>query len=293
MRRMALNPHHLELFHYVARFGGIAQASKRMPYGVGQPAISLQISRLEGDLGVTLFRRRPFRLTPEGERLAAHIEPFFRGLERIETELRGGAAPLLRVGAAEIVQREHLPGVLAKLRERHPALRLALRDAPPDACADLIRAGELDAAVFMSAEAPPADLKFEPLATARLCLLVPEGHPARKAGDVLDAERIAAPLVCLPPQEPAARAFRAVLGALGRVWEPSLELSTQALVNRYVADGYGVGLGVSGVGAPAPKGLRELPVPDSPALTIGVLHAGNLNPVRDAFVALAAAAAPA
>ena len=288
---MALNPHHLELFHYVARFGGIAQASKRMPYGVGQPAISLQISRLEADLGVTLFRRRPFKLSPEGEKLAAHIEPFFRGLDRIETELRGGAAPLLRVGATEIVQRDHLPVVLARLREKHPALRLAVRDASPDALTDLVRCGELDAAVFMSTGEPPRDLTFEPLVVATPVLLVPDRHPAKTADAVLAGERIAEPLVCLPPQEPASQAFRAHLDAIGRVWEPSLELSTQSLVNRYVLEGYGIGLGLAGTGVPTPAGLRKLPIPGAPAVTIGVLHAENANPVRDAFVALARAQA--
>ena len=46
-----LNIHHLELFYYVARHGGISQAVRHMPYGIQQPTISSQMSLLEGGLG--------------------------------------------------------------------------------------------------------------------------------------------------------------------------------------------------------------------------------------------------
>ena len=37
-----MNIHHLELFYYVARHGGISEAVRNMPYGIQQPAISGQ-----------------------------------------------------------------------------------------------------------------------------------------------------------------------------------------------------------------------------------------------------------
>ena len=62
-----MNIHHLELFYYVARHGGIMPAVRNIPYGIQQPAVSAQVAQLEEFLGVTLFQRRPFALTPEGE----------------------------------------------------------------------------------------------------------------------------------------------------------------------------------------------------------------------------------
>jgi DNA-binding transcriptional LysR family regulator len=64
-----MNIHHLELFYYVAKHGGIAEAVRNMPYGIQQPAISGQVIQLEEFLGVTLFHRRPFSLTPPGKEL--------------------------------------------------------------------------------------------------------------------------------------------------------------------------------------------------------------------------------
>lgn len=63
-----MNIHHLELFYYVARHGGISSAVRQMPYGIQQPAVSSQILQLEKDLGVKLFERQPFRLAANSRR---------------------------------------------------------------------------------------------------------------------------------------------------------------------------------------------------------------------------------
>ena len=95
-----MNVHHLELFYFVARHGGISEAARKMTYSIQQPAISGQIIQLEEHLGVTLFQRRPFELTPEGARLFAFVEPFFANLHAVELELQGGAVHQIRIGAS-------------------------------------------------------------------------------------------------------------------------------------------------------------------------------------------------
>src|SRR5580698_3379308 len=84
----AMNVHHLELFFYVAKHGGIMPAVRNIPYGIQQPAVSAQVAQLEEYLGTTLFQRRPFGLTAEGEKLYRFIEPFFGNLEKIAGELQ-------------------------------------------------------------------------------------------------------------------------------------------------------------------------------------------------------------
>ena len=87
---MSMNIHHLELFYYVARHGGIAEAVRNMPYGIQQPAVSAQILQLEDSLGVSLFQRRPFCLTPAGDKLA-----FFRGPDAVPFQLVQRQKPLI------------------------------------------------------------------------------------------------------------------------------------------------------------------------------------------------------
>jgi len=72
-----MNVHHLELFYYVAKHGGISAAVRHIPYGIQQPAVSGQMAALESNLGVRLFGRSPFRLTAAGRKLYSQIEAFF------------------------------------------------------------------------------------------------------------------------------------------------------------------------------------------------------------------------
>src|SRR6059036_1305895 len=119
-----MNIHHLELFYYVARHGGISEAVRNIPYGIQQPAVSGQVAQLEEFLGVTLFQRRPFKLTPPGEKLFRFIEPFFSGLDSITTELQGGEAHQLRLGASDILLRDYFPDLLVSMRKKFPTLKL-------------------------------------------------------------------------------------------------------------------------------------------------------------------------
>ena len=54
-KKIKMNVHHLELFYYVAKHGGIMPAVRNIPYGIQQPAVSAQVSELEEFLGGTLF----------------------------------------------------------------------------------------------------------------------------------------------------------------------------------------------------------------------------------------------
>src|SRR2546425_123355 len=123
-----MNIHHLELFYYVARHGGISEAVRNMPYGIQQPAVSIQILQLEELLGTKLFTRRPFQLTPAGEKLYAFIEPFFSNLPRIEGELRDSAAQFIRIGAPNAILRHHIPDLIRSVRRELPRLKFTLQD---------------------------------------------------------------------------------------------------------------------------------------------------------------------
>src|SRR5690242_13133957 len=123
-----MNIHHLELFYYVARHGGILPAVRNMPYGIQQPAVSGQIASLEESLGTKLFNRRPFSLLPAGAELYDFVRPFFDDLERTAARIRGGAQQL-RIAAPSIVLHDYLPSLLQRLRKTVPDLRLQLHEA--------------------------------------------------------------------------------------------------------------------------------------------------------------------
>src|SRR5580765_5109517 len=167
-----MNVHHLELFYYVARYGGIMEAVRNIPYGIQQPAVSGQIAQLEEFLGLTLFQRRPFALTPGGEKLYKFIQPFFSNLDNIASELQGGKARQIRIGASTIVLRDHLPELFQNVRKKFPNLKIALREGHQIALENLLEKEELDLAVTLIERKSGAGIHSAPLLKLPLVLLV-------------------------------------------------------------------------------------------------------------------------
>lgn len=282
-----MNIHHLELFYYVARHGGISEAVRRMPYGIQQPAISGQVIQLEEFLGLTLFHRRPFALTPAGEQLYAFIKPFFDNLNAMADQLRGGVSQHLRLAASAIVLRDYLPGVLQDLRRLFPRLKVSLREGYHPQVISWFEKQEIDLAIgLLGPGKPPAGLNALPLFRLPLVLLVPRGSTLRSAATLWDQDRIEEALILAPSNEPICCAFQQGLARRKIDWFNGIEVSTLDLVQTYVANGYGFGVTV---GVPKMKwhpDVRVLPLEDFPLTTFGVLWAGRRTPLVEAFLKL-------
>jgi DNA-binding transcriptional LysR family regulator len=279
-----MNIHHLELFYYVARHGGISDAVRHMPYGIQQPAISGQIIQLEDALGVTLFQRRPFALTPPGAELYAYIKPFFDNLASMAEKLRGGVAHHIRIGASEIVLRDHLPGPLRNVRKRFPHLKVTLRTGYHPQLESWLQKNELDLAITLLERKPPPGIQSIPLLKLPLVLLVEKSSRVQKAEDLWKQDKIKETLICLPQNEAIGRSFQEGLSRLGVDWFPGLEVSSMELIEPYVANGYGIGLSVSVPQAKLSPKLRAVPLPDFQPVTVGALWQGKLMPLTRAFL---------
>ena len=174
------NLHHLELFYHVARNGGITAATRSMPYGIQQPAVSGQVAQLEKDLGVRLFQRRPFRLTPAGRELQDFLAPFFSALPDVTARISGKASRRLRLAAPATLLRHHLPAVLGAVRKAQPELELSLVDADQAMAFAMLEREEVDLAVAELLERPPAGVRHETLISMPLLLLLPPGFKVPK-----------------------------------------------------------------------------------------------------------------
>src|SRR5712692_2104309 len=167
-----MNIHHLELFYYVAKHGGISEAVRNIPYGIKQPAMSGQIIQLEEFLGVTLFQRRPFALTPPGEDLYEFIQPFFDNLGPMADKLRGGVSQHIRIGASEIVLRDYVPPVLQAVRKNFPKLKVTLREGYQPQLESWLQKQELDLAITLLDGKPPPGTNALALLKLPLVLVV-------------------------------------------------------------------------------------------------------------------------
>jgi DNA-binding transcriptional LysR family regulator len=274
-----MNIHHLELFYYVARHGGISRAVRNMPYGIQQPAVSSQVLLLEEDLGAKLFERQPFKLTREGEELFEFIRPFFDNLGPMAEKLRKQSAPSLRIGASELVLRDYLPTVVEQLRRHEPKLRLALRSGFQGEVEKWLLDREIDLAIVPLENKPPAKLRCLRLLRLPLVLLVHKKSKLKSASALWAQGAIEEPLICLPPTEPLSKHFRRGLQRLQVDWPHSIEASSMGLVTRYVANGYGVGVSLGDTEVVKHPEVRVVPLEGFDPIEMAALWSGEVSPL--------------
>jgi DNA-binding transcriptional LysR family regulator len=152
-----LNIDLLRAFVTIAETESFTRAAARL--GLTQPAVSMQMRRLEAQLDRRLFDRsqggvhltvQGSDLLPQARRLLAVNDQVIAGLG--ETEVDGD----VRFGAPEDIASTHLPTIIARFAERHPRVRLSVTC---DFTANLMTAlsqGRLDLALIKRRPAPRA-----------------------------------------------------------------------------------------------------------------------------------------
>ncbi len=283
-----MNVHHLELFYYVAKHGGVSAAARHMPYGIQQPAISAQILQLEDSLGVTLFHRRPFNLTKEGVELFEFAAPFFGGLDKLGEKLRGGADKRIRIGTPEIVQRDYLPNLLKRMRVLVPGFQFSLSPGTEEQLINLLRMQSVEIGLCTLTGKRPEGMQWRELVQLPMVLLVQEKSGITSAAEILERDRIDLPLVTVPAEETLSRLFQSELQKRKIDWFPAVEVPGLELVSRYVLEGFGVGLAFGTPGVPLARGIRALPLKGFPEVKFGALWLGRLTQLGGIFVEEAA-----
>jgi len=278
-----MNIHHLELFYYVARHGGIMEAVRNIPYGIQQPAVSGQVAQLEEHLGVTLFHRRPFSLTPQGEELYEFICPFFDNLTPMAERLRGGMAQHLRIAASEIVLRDYLPAILQELRRQFPKLKVSLREGYHPEVITWLQRQEIDVSVGLLGGKPPAGIFAKPMFRMPLVLLVAKRSRLASADELWSCDRIVETLITVPSNQPICRAFQDGLAKRKVDWFGGIEVSTVDMVETYVAKGYGIGVTVGIPEMQHHPQVRTIPLQGFDSVTFGVLWQGRRTALLEAF----------
>lgn len=138
----------LRSFVTVVDCGGFSAAAQRLMRG--QSAVSLQIKRLEERLGVRLLERTPrsLALTGEGELILEHARRMLTLNDELVARVSEPAlSGLVRLGAPEDFATTHLPSVLARFAQSHPAVALEMTCELTLHLLDRFAAGELDIAL--------------------------------------------------------------------------------------------------------------------------------------------------
>lgn len=185
---MALDYAGLRAFVVVAQEGNLTRAADRLL--ITQPALSLQLKRLQASLGLSLFDRQPrgMRLTDSGRKLLPAAERALSAASEFRAaadSLQGSVSGELRLGTIVDPEFLRLGPCLRLLAERHPGLTFSLRHGMSGALARDVDSGTLDVAFTLG---PPGldDLhdrfQVRPLTGFRYQVVAPPGWSGQVRG---------------------------------------------------------------------------------------------------------------
>lgn len=234
-----------KVFYYTARAGNITQAAQALY--LTQPTVSHTIRLLEEELGCTLFLRsqKGVTMTPEAQKLFAHISAAYEHIEKAEAELaaaRNFQAGELRIGASETSLHQFLLPRLTAFKQSYPAIQLKIYNTTtPEALADLSRQ-LLDLAVLVT----PAGYQNRAFSSRRLSS-IKDAFIAGKRYDTLRNRTVALkeltshPLISMTHNTLTRDSLEQLFSAHHLTLEPDIELSSADLITPLVRDNLGIG----------------------------------------------------
>jgi LysR family hydrogen peroxide-inducible transcriptional activator len=168
---------------------------------VSQPALSVQIKKMEDLLGVSLFERsnRSVVLTEVGHRIVAQAKVVLEEAAKLGAISQGAHGPLsrtLKLGAIATLGPYYIPFLLGPLKKAYPEAKLLIREGLTDELLHQLRAGTLDA-VLASPPFEREGLQVIPLFVEPFVLAAPKGHVLSRKDAVRTADLKASEMVLL------------------------------------------------------------------------------------------------
>jgi LysR family transcriptional regulator, nitrogen assimilation regulatory protein len=235
-----LHPKKLDHFLKIVQAGSLSRAADRM--NISQPALSRELRELEAEMGAKLLRRhaRGVGLTTGGEAFKKRAELILGLLDTIRDEVHAAAdQPSGRVAFGLPAS---MSGCLAvplvrDSRQKHPLVRLQVREGTSYQLRSALLARELDFAVLTAPVSEP-QLIVRPLLTEPFVIVGPVGSPLTGRRQIALEEVTTFPLI-LPMMPNATRILiETAFERAGHV--PKIALETDmAPFAEFISDGVG------------------------------------------------------
>jgi LysR family cys regulon transcriptional activator len=155
-----------------------AQATYR-----SQSSVTRQIQLLERELGFELFvrnRNKFLRITPQGEEILGIARRMLHDAEnmlRIGKNLARDEEGDFTVATTHTQARYVLPPVIRQFVEKHPKVRLGLRQGSSHQCCELVALGKADLAICSDPTNVPDELVQIPCFSLYRSVITPPKHP--------------------------------------------------------------------------------------------------------------------
>ncbi|RXZ80204.1 LysR family transcriptional regulator [Paenibacillaceae bacterium] len=180
----------LRQLHYVVQIAAeknFSRAAEKLH--IAQPSLSQQLSKLEKELGVLLFRRttNSVELTHAGAAFVDKAQGILDEVEQLKQEMDDIAhmrKGKLVVGSLPITGSHILPLVLPVFQKQYPEIEIVLVEDSTSRLEQLTASGQTDLSLLSLPLLEPS-LAWEPLIEEEICLAVPPQHQlaAKHAAD--------------------------------------------------------------------------------------------------------------
>ncbi|MDD7403630.1 MAG: LysR family transcriptional regulator [Butyribacter sp.] len=232
------------IFYYVAKYKSISQAAKILHSN--QPNITKFMNKLEEQLGCKLMIRsnRGITLTPEGERLFAHVSVAYAQLKEAEEEIAGYSsmhAGTVRISATETALHGILLDALIKYRKSFPGIHLFITNESTPEAIQTLRKGAADLAIVTSPVAIPSGLRKTSLGTFREILVAAKDSPLSEKAILKPADIRKYSVIGLGRHSKTYELYSRLFLPYGVEWQPDIDVATADQILPMVKAGLGIG----------------------------------------------------
>ncbi|MFI9080373.1 LysR family transcriptional regulator [Streptomyces sioyaensis] len=238
-----LNSPALEYFLEVVRTGSVNEASRRLL--VAGSAISRQIGKLEQEIGVPLFERRPRGMVPSeaGVLLAAYARRAALETDQVLAEIRGRVrlGTVVRVASSQGAAQEFLPHAMAAFRKENPGATFHMPVVSPSLTTQMVQDGSVDLAVTFSL-APAPDVRVIHAQRAPIQAMVRSDHPLAQRDEIHLHELLPYPVALTEEGTTNRRLFDLCCSTEGISFEPLLVSSSSSALSNFVKEANAVSL---------------------------------------------------
>lgn len=233
---MDLNLRDIRAFVAVANAGNFTRAAARLH--LSQPALTVQIRRLEEIVGARLFDRnsRSVALTQTGRDLLPLLQRSLDDMERVLRDARAlgeGASGTVRLACLPTFASSVLPDLIQTFRRQVPRAGFQIRDGVASLVTALVRNEEADLGLT-GGDTFDASLEVLYTGSDRLVAVCPKDHALARKRRVTAADVARAPLVLTAQGTSVRSVVDAALGAAGHTpdiaCEPTYMMTAVAMV---------------------------------------------------------------
>ncbi|MGI3186986.1 LysR family transcriptional regulator [Nioella aestuarii] len=239
MERSKLSLKWLEVFQAVARSGSVQAAARRLDISIS--TVSHHLTCLEEAVGVALIdhRKRPMKLTPEGDVLLARVDDSLlllrKGMSEVWSNDPAALIRSLRIALIEDLDTEVTPALAASLSSALPACEFSFLSRPSHDILTLLQSDEIDLGIASAAEFRVMRLTEAPLLRDPYVLVVPRDQK-QSAGDYVGG-RVDLPFLRYSKKQLMGRRIEVQLKRLRLDLPSRLEFESTPAIMSLIAEG--------------------------------------------------------